>query len=178
MAILKFETTANICNQFDLAVCRYFNKLCSRRGLELFFSVISKLGDGKAWYALMLAIPAFYGSQASFISGKMVLAGILGLVIYKIIKLTTERLRPYMVDEQIHLGTPPLDKYSFPSGHTLHATSFSIIVLYYLPELYLLVLPFALLVAASRITLGLHYPTDVLAGAILGSCLAVLIILI
>ena len=178
MAILRFESTANVFKQFDLAVCRYFNRLCSSRGIEVFFSIISNLGNGKAWYALIIALPIIYGNQALVISGKMVLAGILGLIIYKIIKSTTERLRPYMVDEQIHLGTAPLDKYSFPSGHTLHATSFSIIVLYYLPELYLLVLPFALLVAASRITLGLHYPTDVLAGAILGTCLAVFIILI
>lgn len=178
MAIVRFETTANIFNQFDLAVCRQFNKLCTRRGIELFFSVISNLGNGKAWYTLIPALPVFYGTQVLYVSGKMILAGVLGLIIYKIIKSTTERLRPYMVDEQIHLGTPPLDKYSFPSGHTLHATSFSIIVLYYLPELFLLVLPFALLVAASRIILGLHYPTDVLAGAILGTCLAILVILI
>jgi undecaprenyl-diphosphatase len=178
MAILKFETTANIFSQFDLAICRYFNKLSSRRSIELFFSVISNLGNGKAWYTLILVIPVFYGKQALFISGKMILAGILGLIFYKIVKSTTERLRPYMVDKQIRLGTPPMDKYSFPSGHTLHATSFSIIVLYYLPQLYFFVLPFALLVAASRIILGLHYPTDVLAGAIFGTCFAVMVILL
>ena len=77
-----------------------------------------------------------------------------------------------MVDERIELGTAPLDKYSFPSGHTLHATAFSIVVLYYMPELGWLVIPFALLVAMSRIILGLHYPTDVLAGALIGALLS------
>jgi len=178
MAILRFETTATIFNQFDLAICRYFNKLSSQRGIELFFAIISNLGNGKAWYALILSLPVIYGEPALFISGKMILAGVLGLIFYKIVKSTTERLRPYMVDKQIRLGTAPMDQYSFPSGHTLHAASFSNIVLYYLPELVFIVLPFALLVAASRIILGLHYPTDVLAGAIFGTCFAVMIILL
>ncbi|HNW79764.1 MAG TPA: phosphatase PAP2 family protein, partial [Candidatus Competibacteraceae bacterium] len=66
----------------------------------------------------------------------------------------------------------PLDEYSFPSGHTLHAVSFSIIAVYYYPVLAWLVLPFTVLVALSRLVLGLHYPSDVLAGILLGAALA------
>jgi len=62
----------------------------------------------------------------------------------------------------------PLDEFSFPSGHTLHAVTFTIIALAYAPLLAPLLLPFALLVAASRVVLGLHYPSDVLAATLIG----------
>ena len=72
----------------------------------------------------------------------------------------------------IRRGADPLDNFSFPSGHTLHAASFSILAIAYFPSAAWLVLPFAALVAASRLVLGLHYPTDVLAGAAIGAALA------
>jgi undecaprenyl-diphosphatase len=100
------------------------------------------------------------------------LAGIAGLLIYKLIKATTGRARPYMLDSKIRLGTVPLDQYSFPSGHTLHAVSFTLIIIAHYPGLTGLLLPFTLLVALSRVILGLHYPTDVLIGGVIGAALA------
>ena len=70
------------------------------------------------------------------------------------------------------IGAAPLDRYSFPSGHTLHAVSFTVLATAYFPALGWVLVPFASLVAASRVVLGLHYPTDVLAGALLGTMLA------
>ena len=67
---------------------------------------------------------------------------------------------------------PPLDKYSFPSGHTLHAVAFSTLLIASLPQLAGLLVAFTLLVALSRMILGLHYPSDVVIGALLGWLLA------
>lgn len=67
---------------------------------------------------------------------------------------------------------PPLDRYSFPSGHTLHAVCFTGIACAYQPLFAWVLVPFALLVALSRLVLGLHYPSDVLAGALIGGGLA------
>ena len=61
---------------------------------------------------------------------------------------------------------------SFPSGHTLHAVSFTVVALAYYPWLAPLLLPFTVGVALSRVVLGLHYPSDVLAATAIGSLLA------
>ena len=65
-----------------------------------------------------------------------------------------------------------MDLYSFPSGHTLHAVAFTLVALTYYPHLAWLLIPFASLVAMSRVILGLHYPSDVFAGALIGALLA------
>lgn len=63
---------------------------------------------------------------------------------------------------------PALDEFSFPSGHTLQAVSFSVVALAWYPALAPLLLPFTALVATSRVVLGLHYPSDVLAAIAIG----------
>ena len=65
----------------------------------------------------------------------------------------------------------PLDRFSFPSGHTLHAVSFTVSVCSSLPALAVVLVPAAVLIALSRVVLGLHYPSDVLAGGLLGALL-------
>jgi undecaprenyl-diphosphatase len=60
---------------------------------------------------------------------------------------------------------PPLDRYSFPSGPTLHAVAFIVIACSYIPWLAVLLVPFAAAVALSRVVLGLQYPSDVATGS-------------
>jgi len=82
------------------------------------------------------------------------------------------RERPFITHSAIHLAGAPLDRYSFPSGHTLHAVSFTWQACAHFPELAWVLAPLAGLIAGSRVVLGLHYPSDVLAGAALGAALA------
>lgn len=104
------------------------------------------------------------------------LAGIAGALLYKWLKARTLRPRPYQVYTDIVAAAMPLDQFSFPSGHTLHAASFSLIACTHFPALAPLLFPFAALVAASRPILGLHYPSDVLAGAVIGASLAAIVL--
>lgn len=158
-------------DQAERSFCLRANRGCRRRTVKVFFSVVSRLGDGSFWYLLMLAF-ALSGAHGAAIAVQMGVTGAVGLGLYKLLKQRLVRQRPYLAHPGIELGTAPLDLYSFPSGHTLHAVCFTTIATAHVPELAFVLVPFMLLVAASRVILGLHYPTDVIAGAIIGSALA------
>jgi undecaprenyl-diphosphatase len=65
-------------------------------------------------------------------------------------------------------GSLPSDQFSFPSGHTAAAFAMATLVSFHFPILTLPVIIWALLVGFSRIYLGVHYPTDILAGIVIG----------
>lgn len=162
--------------EWELDWCRRFNRATDKHGLERLFAWISRLGDGVFWYALMLALPLAQGYSALPTVARMALVGLLGLAAYKWLKAKIGRPRPCARHTLIRATVPPLDQYSFPSGHTLHAVAFSIVAVFNYPRLGWLLLPFTLLVALSRLVLGLHYPSDVLAGALLGAGFSLLVL--
>lgn len=132
----------------------------------------SRLGDGVFWYALMLTLLAWHGWEAIAAMLHMIVAGLAGTLVYTWLKGATERPRPYQVCPTIRCLIAPLDRFSFPSGHTLHAVVFSLVATAHYPALGWLVWPFTAMVAASRLVLGLHYMSDVLMGALLGAAVA------
>lgn len=162
----------------ELAWCRRCNALSGRHFVERGFALVSRLGDGVFWYGLMLLLLAVDGLAGVGGVTRMLAAGGLGLVLYKGLKRSTRRLRPCARSTAIRVTVAPLDEYSFPSGHTLHAVAFTITACAQHPGLVWALAPFALLVAASRLVLGLHYPSDVLAGALLGALCASLALLL
>lgn len=136
------------------------------------FAAFSRLGDGVFWYLLMAAVVALDGYRGLAASAHMAATGLSALLLYKLIKRWTRRPRPCACDVRIRALVPALDEFSFPSGHTLHAVAFTGVALAHYPGLAWLLVPFTLGVAASRVVLGLHYPSDVLAAGAVGSGLA------
>lgn len=153
-------------------LCRACNRWGARRAIVRVFRTVSRLGDGVFWYALMLAIAVFGGAQGPVAALHMLLTGGVAALLYRVLKRWTRRPRPYRAHAGIVAHIAPLDEYSFPSGHTLHAVSFSLIALAWFPGLALLLIPFTVLVAISRVVLGLHYPSDVLIATAIGFALA------
>lgn len=158
----------------DYRLCRRLNHGAAFLVPRRFFQIVSRLGDGVIWYVLIIALPCVYGRAALRAAVVMVLTAMLGVVVYKVLKRAFVRERPFITHAAIEHAMPPLDRYSFPSGHTLHAVSFAIQASMHFPQLAWVLIPLALAIAASRMVLGLHYPTDVLAGALLGALLGVL----
>lgn len=165
-------------HQLDSNVCVVVNRTSQYRVIRDLFRLISRLGDGVFWYALMIGILITLGSDGVLPVVHMGLSGLVGTLLYKWLKRKTLRPRPYEVRQEIWLVGVPLDKFSFPSGHTLHAVIFSMIALNYYPQLSAILIPFAIMVGLSRVVLGLHYPSDVLAGALIGAAIATLSMLI
>ena len=157
---------------WDRALCLRFNRASRFQLVRAVFRIASRLGDGVFWYGLMLALLLAFGAVAVPAVLNMILAGACCTVIYKWLKGKTLRQRPFQVHPDIVCMAAPLDQFSFPSGHTLHAVAFSTVALAHFPWLWGLLLPFTLLVALSRMVLGLHYPSDVLAGALIGLLVA------
>jgi undecaprenyl-diphosphatase len=157
---------------WDRVLCLRFNRASDLAFVRIVLITASQLGNGVFWYALMLALLGWGDAGATRAVVHMAAVGVVCTLAYKWLKKGTTRPRPYMVQPGITLCAMPLDRYSFPSGHTLHATAFSIIAVAYSPALGWLLVPFSLLVALSRVVLGLHYPSDVVAGAVLGAAIA------
>lgn len=160
------------CEALDLELGRWLN-LCSVWPLICQpFRWVSRLGDGVLWYSIFLLLPLLYGWQGLLLTLQLAITGALCTWIYLVLKRSTSRLRPCDASHTIQARMPPLDKYSFPSGHTLHAVAFCTLLAAALPFLSSWLITLALLIALSRMILGLHYPSDVLVGALLGWLLA------
>lgn len=153
----------------DRLLCLHANGWCAHSGVLRTFATVSRLGDGVAWYLLMAAMVLVDGLDGLQASAHMAATGAIALLLYKALKRWTRRPRPFASDVRIRAWIAPLDEFSFPSGHTLHAVSFTIVALAYYPQLAWLLVPFTAMIALSRVVLGLHWPSDVLAATVIGT---------
>lgn len=164
----------------DTRLCIRVNLLSHRELIAKFFKTVSRLGDGWFWAVACVSMTGFLlaqGQSGGQVAGKtliVLLTSFCGYLLYKTLKTQTVRPRPYQVHQVIKLGERPLDVFSFPSGHTLQAVLFTIMLGSQVPMLLWVLVPFTVLIALSRMVLGLHYPTDVLVGAGIGASFATL----
>lgn len=155
----------------EAALCVRVNRWCSRNSTRLFFSMVSRLGDGVIWYALMALLVLCDGMHGVAVSAQIAATGVVGLALYRLLKRWTRRPRPFAAHGRIQAWVAPLDEFSFPSGHTLHAVAFTLVALVYYPILGWVLVPLTTSIAISRVVLGLHYPSDVLAATVIGAAL-------
>lgn len=148
------------------------NRLNLRPSWARLFAWCSRLGDGVWWYCLMGMLPLVHGRDGLVLAATLAVMGLASTLVYKLLKGLTRRPRPCHVDLAVHTTVAPLDHFSFPSGHTLHAVGFTVLTVLVQPAWAIVLVPFTVLVALSRLVLGLHWPSDVLAGAAIGGVAA------
>jgi undecaprenyl-diphosphatase len=136
----------------------------------------SRLGDGPMWFAAVVALPLVGGPSGLRCALLLVAVGGMNLALYWSLKRGVGRARPFVGCPGIRACARALDPFSFPSGHTLHAVTFAVLLSARYGWVAAPLWAFAVLVAASRVVLGLHYPSDVLVGAVIGAFTAALAI--
>jgi undecaprenyl-diphosphatase len=129
------------------------------------------MGDGWLWYAVGIILLLCGGPQRFSAVGAAGSAAIAGIMVFKALKHLSQRPRPCQLEPHSWSKILPPDKYSFPSGHTMTAFSIALVLSYYYPSLEATLFFWAVSIAFSRIVLGMHFLSDVLAGVVLGVAL-------
>jgi len=157
----------------DHRVMRRMNNWPAPRWIRFWMLAATRMGDGWLWYSLGAILLAVGGSRGYTAVGAAGSAAILGIFVFKALKRLSRRPRPCQLQPHCWATILPPDQFSFPSGHTMTAFSIAMVVSYFYPTLQWPLYFLAVSIGLSRIVLGMHFLSDVLAGAILGSALGV-----
>lgn len=138
---------------------------------RFFFAVAAHSGDSWLWIPAL--VPIIFMRQPPLSTWALIAQGgiLLTAGLVFAIKLAVRRRRPPGEWGQIYRKTDP---HSFPSGHAARAVLLALLALFFGPSwLGIALLCWAPLVALARVAMGVHYLSDVLAGALLGAVVAV-----
>ena len=131
----------------------------------------TRLGDGWLWIAVAAALAAGGGPHTRALAAGALAAGVASTLLV-VLKRRFRRQRPCELAAHPLFGhVRPPDRYSFPSGHTMNAFAIATVLGLQYPPLSPALGLLAAAIAASRIVMGLHFASDVLAGAVLGSAI-------
>lgn len=161
--------------QMDSSILLWIQNNVRSDFLTPVMTVITHLADkGIFWILLTLALLIVRKTRPT---GVVCAVSILiGLIITNLIlKNWVARIRPYEVIEGLECLVGKESDFSFPSGHTTNSLACAVVLFKLAPKKWgVPALILAILIALSRLYVGVHYPTDVLAGALIGVCSALL----
>src|SRR5579885_2442083 len=164
-AMLSFIATR------DHKLMRRLNRWRAPRWVRVWMLCATRGGDGWLWYAMGLVILLFGGPDRFLAAGSAALAAGAGIVLFLYLKKRIGRKRPCALEPQCWATLLPPDQFSCPSGHTITAFAVTVALGAFYPAMLVGLFFCAVSVALSRIMLGMHFLSDVIAGAAIGGLL-------
>lgn len=151
----------------DLKCLHFFNSTIKCTALDKVFLFMTNLGNATNTIAICLLMIGIGNTLVRHVGIQALMVLAVSHLIVQALKRTVTRVRPKDILVDINTFKLPLDRYSFPSGHTTAVFAVATTVSLYIPALAALILPVALIVGLSRIYLGVHYPSDVIIGIVI-----------
>jgi undecaprenyl-diphosphatase len=155
----------------DHRLMRTVNRWRPPRWMRLWMIAATRGGDGWLWYAMGLVVGLFGGPERFLAIGAAAASAGVGVGLFLRLKRVCARKRPCAIEPHCWTTLLPPDQFSFPSGHTITAFAVAISLGAFYPALLAGLLFCAASVAVSRILLGMHFLSDVIAGAGIGGIL-------
>lgn len=158
----------------DHRLMRRVHRWRAPRWFRILMILSTRCGDGWLWYATGLILFFYGGSHRFDALAAAGSAAVAGIVLFRALKKASHRQRPCDIEPHCWSSVLPPDRYSFPSGHSITAFAVAVSVGLFYPQLMFSLLTAALLIAASRIILGMHFLSDVVVGSSIGILLAII----
>lgn len=152
----------------DIKVFYLINNKIKCKVLDFLMPKITHLGGALFTITFALLMLIFGGDRFKQVGWEAIVALIASGVVVQIIKQMVNRKRPYQTLDRVNLINPPFCMRSFPSGHTTAVFSIAVVLAANFPQLNLLIKSVAGVVGLSRAYVGVHYPSDILTGALIG----------
>jgi len=158
-------------NSHDHRLMRRVHRWRAPRWIRLWMICATRGGDGWLWYALAAGVLVHGGENRLRAASAAFLAVATGIACFLYLKRLTGRRRPCHIEPHCWATLLPPDQFSFPSGHTITAFAVAVPLSLWYPNLTVGLGFCGISIALSRILLGMHYLSDVLAGALIGCTL-------